>query len=292
MAMKARRLRVTLSLPYGDVVLTEELKMNIRVFKAALAIQNRASIDVVGLSQKLREQLLSQFTAWNKRLVETGQKKQEWVNVKIEAGYADEQFNETISTVFVGQVVLVQPTSPPPNIGVRITCYSRQIDKTAFVSAPAPAQTTFFGYVKWAAEQMGFGSNFVCDTSYNNVIIQNPARSILTNAALLVDIQNIYRPDVAAFIDDELLIVKDRNKIINLGDSANLTEFVGVPCWTEWGVEGTVMYDGAVKMAQAATFTSLMNPSVNGIYVTTELEYDLSSRDRPFYVRVSGSPPA
>lgn len=292
MALKKRLLKVTLTLQDGKVVvLDQELDLHIRIAKAALAIQNRATIEVVGLTQQLREELLSQFTAWRRRQVLTAQIASTLVKVKIEAGYSSNGAEQT-SVVFIGEVAICEPASPPPNIGIRITAFSRQIDKTNFVTDPAPSQTTYAGYVEWAANQMGFGKNFVCETSFNDVTIQNPARSILTQSALLVDIQNMYRPDVAAFIDDDFLIVKDRNKIIHPEQIANLNEFVGIPSWTEWGISAAIMLDQAVKLAGAIQLTSLMNPSVNGKYVVMELEYDLTSRDRAFYVKIGASPPA
>jgi hypothetical protein len=52
------------------------------------------------------------------------------------------------------------------------------------------------------------------------------------------------------------------------------------------------MMNTDVKLATAAALTSVMNPGVNGTYVITELEYELASREGPFYVRAMGSPPA
>ncbi|USN16319.1 hypothetical protein PLUTO_00030 [Luteibacter phage vB_LflM-Pluto] len=299
MALTKRILKVTITLPSGEVVLDQSLDLRVRVHKAALAIQSRATIEALGLTTSLREKLISQFTAWHKRQVETGQATQDWINIQIEAGYENTETTaaagsgtQTTAVIFVGQVVNCEPSSSPPNIGVRIVCYSRQIDKTAFISTPAPAQTTYYNYVKWAAEQMGFGNNFICETSFNDVVIENPARSIIVVGALLIDIQNMYRPAVAAFVDNNQLIVKDQASIINKGATSNLTEFVGTPFWTEWGVQFTVLFDSTLKLAQAAALTSKMNPGINNTYVVTELDYDLASRTTPFYVTGNASPPA
>lgn len=299
MALNNRILNVILSMPNGDVTLTSSINLKVKVHKAALAIQNRATIDIIGLTGSLRASLLSQFTAWNQRQVATGQADQNYINVEVQAGYKSSQTSSIggvesqPSTIFVGQVVICDPTSPPPNVGIRLVCFSRQIDRTSFITpSGAPYQTTFKGYVTWAAGQMGFGSNFVCDTSFDDVIIYNPARSLFTVSALLIDIQNMYRPDVAAFVDDNLLIVKDRSKILNPSQIAKITEFIGIPTWTEWGVEFVCLFDQSLKLAQGAALTSMMNPSLNNTYVIMELEYDLSSRDTQFYVKASGSPPA
>lgn len=291
MAMKERVLKVTFQLPSGEVVLTQGLRMQVRISKAALAAQNKAVIEVFGMDTKMREGLLSQFTAWNKRKAEQGDITPQWIPVSIEAGYKDSQ-GDYSSLVFKGEVALVEPSSPPPNISVRITAYTNQINKTKFVTAPAPAELTLEEYVAWAAGQMGLGTNYICDTSYNKSVITNPSRSTHIAAALVIDIQNAYRQDIAAYVDDGVLIVKDAANLINANLIANVTEFVGTPSWNEWGVEFLTMFDPAIKVGQAVNLTSVMNPSINGNYVTTELDYDLTSRDKAFYVRGSGSPPA
>jgi hypothetical protein len=265
--------------------------MQVRISKAALAAQNKAVIEVFGMDTKMREGLLSQFTAWNKRKAEQGDITPQWIPVSIEAGYKDSQ-GDYSSLVFKGEVALVEPSSPPPNISVRITAYTNQINKTKFVTAPAPAELTLEEYVAWAAGQMGLGTNYICDTSYNKSVITNPSRSTHIAAALVIDIQNAYRQDIAAYVDDGVLIVKDAANLINANLIANVTEFVGTPSWNEWGVEFLTMFDPAIKVGQAVNLTSVMNPSINGNYVTTELDYDLTSRDKAFYVRGSGSPPA
>lgn len=291
MALRQRILRVTLDMPSGPVVLNQTLNLRVRIHKDALAIQSRATVEVSGLTTQLRESLLSQFTAWNKRKVEMGQIAINSVDVKIEAGWRDTP-DAIPSLVFQGQVALVDLVSGPPTITVRFTCFTSQIDKTAFTTSRAPAQTTYYGYVAWAAKEMGFGENFICDTSFNDKVIENPARSIFTRAGLLIDIQNIYRPAVAAFVDDGRLIVKDMNRIINPGETANVDSFVGIPSWTEWGVEFTTLFDSNILLAHGARLTSKMNPSINGQYVIMSIEYDLNSRERGFYVKAMGSPPA
>jgi hypothetical protein len=299
MPLTSRVLKVTIGLPSGDVVLDQSLSMRVFACKAALSIQNSATIEVVGMSTSLRLQLISQFTAWHKRQVSTGQVPQDWIPVTIEAGYADAPTSSAgipgsnrTATVFVGHIVDVKPTSAPPNIGVRIQCYTRQVDKTSFLTQAAPTKTTFQNLVKFASQQMGFGNNFICQTSYNDKIVYNGFRTIYTVGALLLGIQDIYRPDVAAFIDNDQLIVKDRNAVINPSKIEQVNEFIGTPLWNEWGVEWQTLMDPTVNLAGAANLTSLMNPGVNGMYVITQLEYQLSSREEQFYVKAMGSPPA
>lgn len=294
MALRNRILEVVLTMPSGPVTLDTSINLRVRIQKAALAIQNKATVEVIGLTSSLREQLLSQFTAFNQRQVEAGQASQKWIGIEIRAGWDGQSTDsQPASTIFKGDVVLCDPMSGPPNIGVRLTCFTKQINRTSFVTAPAPDSTTFKAYVAWAAAQMGFGDNFICDTSFNDVVINNPARSIFVTSALLIDIQDMYKPAVAAYVDDDVLVVKDRNKILNPSQIADLKDFIGSPpTWTEWGVDFTVLFDQSIRLARGAKLTSLMNPGVNGTYVILELDYNLTSRDSAFYVSASASPPS
>ncbi len=289
--MRKRLIRISITIEGQTFKLTEELGLRVKVNKAALSIQNRATVEVTGLTTEMREGLLSQFTAWNKRLVDSAQIQGKYARITIEAGYAS-QGKEDLSIIFLGDVVLVDPVSGPPDIGVRITAFSRQIDKTRWISNVAPAKMTFYNLVAWAAEQMGFGTNFVCETSYNDKEIENPARSMHIVGSLVIYIQDLYKPDVAAFIDDDVLIVKDRNKIVSRASLVPVNKLVGAPSWNEWGMEFVTMFDPAIRLAGGIALTSKMNPGINGNYVLTSLEYDLTSRERAFYVKGAGSPPA
>lgn len=305
MPLNSRVLTATIGLPSGNVVLTQALTMRFKIRKAALQVQNSATVEVMGMTTSLRLQLLSQFTAWKARQVPAGQASQAYIPITLTAGYqstanssnntsgtsSNSNTNQS-ATVFVGEVTLVEPVGQPPNLGVRITCFTRQLDKTQFPTLAAPISATFKQLVAFAAKQMGLGNNFYCKTSIDDKVIYNGFRTIYTVSGWLIAIQAMQYPDVAAFIDDNQLIVKDRSAIVNPADVTQLNEFIGTPLWTEWGVQWVTLMNTNVKLASAAALTSSMNPGVNGTYVITELEYDLTSRDGPFYVTANGSPPA
>ncbi|WP_175692740.1 baseplate hub protein [Burkholderia ambifaria] len=290
MAIGSRILKVTFSLQNGDVVLDETIEMRVRVRKMALAIQNKCSIEVSNLSGTLRETLLSQFTQWRYRNVVAGLADPNYVNVKVEAGYRSSS-SDAITTIFEGQVVTATPVSAPPTIGIRLDCFSRQIDKTAFVTEPAPTSGTFKSYVEWAGKQMGV-AHTICDTSYDNQVLNNQFATANRVSSLIIQIQDAFKPAVAAFIDNNTLIVRDLNKVIGASQMVSVNEFIGTPMWTDWGIEFECLMNPAISLVNAATVTSKMNPSLNGTYVVYEVTYDLTSRDTPFYMKVSGLPPA
>lgn len=292
MPLGTRILQVTIELPYGNVILDETLDLHVRIHKDALAVQNSCDIDVMNMTQSMRESLLSQFTAWNKRNIETGQNgyKASYVNVTIAAGYSNGSKVQT-TIVFAGQIVQVDPLGAPPNLGVTIRCYSQQINKLAWITDFAPANATFKQYVQWAGQQMGV-NQIICETSYNDKSISNPFASTHVVGELLLDIQSAYRPNVAAYIDNNNLIVKDVNKIISISQIVTVDEFIGTPMWTEWGVQFVSLFDPNIALAGAATLNSKMNPSLNKTFVISSLDYSLSSRDRDFYNKVTANPSA
>ncbi|RQS98660.1 hypothetical protein DF048_05750 [Burkholderia seminalis] len=264
--------------------------MRVRVRKTALAIQNKCSIEVSNLSGTLRETLLSQFTQWRYRSVVAGLADPNYVNVKVEAGYRSSSSDVT-TTIFEGQVVTATPVSAPPTIGIRLDCFSRQIDKTAFVTEPAPASGTFKSYVEWAGKQMGVAQT-ICDTSYDNTVLTNQFATANRVSSLIIQIQDVFKPAVAAFVDNNTLIVRDLNKVIGASQMVSINEFIGTPMWNEWGVEFECLMNPAISLVNAVTIASKMNPSLNGTYVVPDISYDLTSRDTPFYMKVGGMPPA
>ncbi len=291
MPLKQRLLRANFTLPSGEKVLLDEtLHMRMQIRKAALDFQHQCTLEVTNLNSSLREKLLSQFTAWNKqRLISGKMKSGGYVTLDVSAGYDG---NET--PIYTGQITSCGPTQPPPNIAVRIEAFTRQLDRRNQKSEPAPTKTTLLGYVKWAAGQMELGDNFTCETSYNDAEITNPSVSTYIIGDLLIDIQSIkeVRGKIAAYIDNGWLYVKDINKIVSTAEVVTIDEFIGTPQWTEWGMEAQTLFNPKIILPGGVKLISKMNPSLNKTFVVLCLEYDLNSRDVPFYVKVSGAPPA
>jgi hypothetical protein len=292
MALGTRVLQVVISLPSGPVTLDESLDLRVKIHKDALAIQNTCDIEVFNLSQSLRQSLLSQFTAWNKRNLETGQQgyAASYINVTVTAGYNNGSQSQT-TVVFAGQIVLVEPIGAPPMLGVSIKCYAQQLSKLSWVTGFAPTSATYKQYVEWAGAQMGV-TRTVCETSYNDKVINNPFASTHIVEQLLVNIQDAYKPNVAAYIDNNVLIVKDINAVISISQQVTVSEFIGTPMWTEWGVVFQCLFNSQIQLAGAATLNSIMNPSLNKTFVIVSLDYDLTARDRNFYVKATASPSA
>ncbi|WP_118179046.1 baseplate hub protein [Paraburkholderia phosphatilytica] len=291
MPLGQRILNLNVQLPSGTVTLDASMYLRVKIKKDALSIQNTCNVTCFNLSRSLRESLLSQFSAFNQRNVEAGQPgfAAAYINATVEAGYKTSS-QSAVQTVYSGQVTVCEPEGGPPTLGVRIGLASQQIYKGQYITGPAPSRATFKQYVTWAAGQMGIP--YVCETSYDNQVITNPSSQTLSVDSLLWDIQAYFRPKVAAWIDNNTLYVRDINKVVSTAQIVPISNFVGTPMWTEWGVEYQTFFNPQIQLAGGTILTSLLNPSLNRTFVTGGLEYDLTSRDDPFWVKVTGYPPA
>jgi hypothetical protein len=295
MALGARILQVNLQMPSGMVTLDQTLDLRVRARKDALAIQSTCEITVADLSQNLREFLLSHFSAWNKRQYEQGQATVPYIPVTVVAGYASTSSNGTqqnTTTIFSGQVALCSPEGSLPNLATKITCYTQQLSKVNWITPNTfPASTTFKNYVTLAAQAMGLQLN--CQTSHDDDTITNPGASIYNVGSLLIDIQGYYRPNVVAYVDNGTLFVRDASALITTANTVTISEFVNTPQWDEWGAEFETLFNPQLVLSCGAQLQSVLNPSLNDFaYVVYSLEYDLTSRDTPFYVKACGSPAA
>lgn len=294
MPLGQRVLTVTFAMPQGNVVLDESLDLKVKITKAALAQQQQCEIVVTNLSVSLRTSLITQFTMWNKRNIENGQPnatQQSYIGVTVQAGYSNPGQQQNVITVFVGQVALAGPIGELPNMAVKITAFSQQINKVQYITQIPPGQMTFKAYAAFVAAQMGV--NLVCQTSYDDQVITNPGASVHTVGDLIIDLQSYYRPNVAAYVDNNTLYVKDVNAVIASAGQVTLDEFINMPLWDEWGCEFEVLFNSQLLLSCAATLVSTMNPSLNNVgYVIYALEYNLTSRDTPFDIKANGAPPA
>ncbi|ABL96832.1 hypothetical protein BcepF1.101 [Burkholderia phage BcepF1] len=308
--MRSRVLQVTFTIDGEPITLDESLNLRVNIKKNCFVMQSRATIDITNLSKSVRERLLSRFTAWKKRVLASSPEGvvENPIDVEIKAGYrappnastvatVDRGISE-VSTVFKGQIALVEPIAGPPDIATRITAQTRQMDRSTFKSRQSPAKPTLKEFIQWVNTELRLDQEPEIDTTHADDVLTNPACSMVTLQSLVTYLQSVYGmtggngQGIYAFIDDGRLIVKDANKIADRNDVTKLTEFVSTPLWNEYGVSFTTLFDARVKLARGVNLTSLLNDAVNGDYVVYILEYQLTSRDTPFYVTGYGSPPA
>jgi hypothetical protein len=311
MSLATRLLKVTFTFPDGSSFVVDQT-MNVRahIEKNALATQNRADIEITNLNSDRRGQLMTKFTQWRNNQAQRGGTSAGstpgaylgLVQVRVEAGYG---FTGAppITTIFVGEVAICDIVDVPPNVTIRATCYTRQCDLSKRITTPPDTNMTYKEYAIWVVNQMNSlllpGQNQIAlkwGLDDHPEIANAQAANFglpISVGGLIWDLQNYWMPDVAVWVDDEVMYVYAKGEALSTGQVTTVDKFVGVPAWNEWGVDGQCLFLPSLKLVTAVQLQSSMNPTVNaGEYVIMGLTYTLASRDEPFYVRFRAMPPA
>lgn len=300
MKIPRRILTVKITFPHqetGTLVINGTTGFPIRFqgHKNVLQIQNEAQITLIGLRPDVRQRLLTAFTAWNYRKTPTGN----YATVEVFAGYASESDTSEGSRIFVGDVVVCDVTGELPNLEINITAYTRQRDRSDLTPGSIPSKGSFKSIVTAIGKAAGMAVD--CQTSYDSQIIDNfgvfqvnptgePWRYSVQ--AAIVGLGGLAPDTVAVWVDDDKLIARDIASAV-AGDVPIISTFVGQsPSWTEWGVTFVTLFTPRLRLAGGCRLESVTMPSINGEYVISQLDYNLTSREKPFYVTVHASPPA
>lgn len=280
-----------------DIVLDDSLDIDVKIHKDVLAYQNKAEIEVIGLTTTLRESLLSRFTAYQLARLNSNLSKQTiFYRVTIDAGYTSDNItqNQALSTVFIGELALVEPSSGPPNVGVRLTCFTHQIDKTLWTTGSLPGSCTFQEMINWVGGQLQAASptgtfKIVVDTDYSQQVVTNAGQSFRELGAATATLMQYMWPYVYVYIDDDTLFVRDRVKVDN-SPVVPINEFVGAaPSWTDNGVKGQTMFNESLRIMSNISVNSKMNPMLaNSGFIIGKLDLHLTSRRTPFYTSFEG----
>jgi hypothetical protein len=302
--LKVRVLKVTFTMPDGHTIeFNQSISIHVNVTKDALSVQNHATIELTNIPATLRSSLLSEFTAFNRKLLEEGLQSQPYINVVIEAGYKANTTNlapvayyggsgvNDSAVIFHGQVTMCSITNGPPNMTIRIECFTNQLAKANQNINQSPNGYTFKQYVIWAGNQMGYdNAHIYCNTKFDDDKIDNFARQNNVAEGLIMYIQHLHDPAVSAYIDDDILYVKNQFDVNNPSQSTTITQFVGAPSWSEYGVHFITLFNPLIRIGQSVTIKSVMNKTLNNTYGIAQLEYDLASRETPFYIKAVGTP--
>lgn len=95
--------------------------------------------------------------------------------------------------------------------------------------------------------------------------------------------------DVRVFSDGKVLSVWDNGMTIGGADAFTLSAengMIGIPEVTQSGVKVRMLIDARPRIGGPITIKSLANPAVNGNYVISTINYELTSRDDPFWYEV------
>lgn len=266
----------------------EGFEVSFSASKNVFSYQNYGRVEIRNIKASVRAEMLSQFNQFRQRTLRTP-----FLPVDILAGR--ESYGG--SACYMGNVIKCS-LLPPPDIGVVIEVATNQIDKTKWVTYWPKAPVTYGSLCRWAADQLDLVPEIHLPTELDNAPVRNflgGNQGVLE--ALPVYIQRYYPDQVVAFIDDKSLVVKPIEEVVpslgvvELGYGTQLP-FIGIPEWTEFGIKGKVLFTPSIRLGCGVKARSIMNPTIDGDYVVGKLDYELTSRQTPFYVGFTAYPAA
>lgn len=233
--------------------------------KYANPLQNDCSLTISGLSMAVRDRLLTDASPYNpsptpRRLI-------------IDAG------RESYGTfrLFIGDITSAEP-GPPPDVDIVIKAKTEnaQAMNVAAVSFGASARVS--SIAQQVAKEIGVGLLFeAADKNVANWSFTGPALKLVRRLEEM--------GGVRAFIDDDLLIVKDAGSVIRGAVRVlNLDSgLVGIPKATEKGLDVTFLIDRETKLGGMLRLDSRMNKALNGDYSIDQLKFDVASHEDSFF---------
>lgn len=179
--------------------------------------------------------------------------------------------------LFDGYVIAGSPTQPP-DIGITLRSLTGSLFLTSVISTDQPEVSRLADISQSVANSIGATLDFQATD-------RNVGNYSFTGGALK-QIEKLQETGtVDAFLDNETLIVKDKGKPIRGGvrviDASS--GMVGIPEVTEQGIRVKVMLDNSLRVGQSVQISSDMNPAANGEFVVYKLNFDIATRDTPFY---------
>lgn len=243
----------------------EGLRIRANGTKYANSLQNECTVNIDGLNADTRNMLLTETSPYAKakkphRLI-------------LEAG--------RVSTggfrIYVGDIVSAEIASPP-EVTLTLKAKTNNGNARDIVSSSAGAMSKMSELAKNIAQDCGVKLDF--QATDKNIANWYFCGSALKQVERLQDAAN-----VKAFIDDDTLYVKDRDKALNgrLRILNQKTGMVGIPKANEKGVDVTYLIDSGSTLGGMLRLESQFNPALNGDYIIEQLKFYIASHDDPFF---------
>lgn len=255
----------------GQMQFFEGLAITAKGAKVANDISNTCDVSIMNLSKAVRNYILTETSPFNKNKTPK--------RIVVEAG----RVSTGTSRMFMGEIISASPTQPP-DIGLDIKAQTGAFKKGVLVARSGTAKEKLSSLSEKVAKDLDTTVEFEATDKF----IANYSYS---GGALRQITALMQAGDIDVFQDDDTLVVKDvgkprrnRVKIIN----AN-TGMVGVPEVTERGIKVQFLFDQDTALGGAISLTSELNPALNGNYTIYKLDFDLASRETPWYYTAEAS---
>ena len=239
--------------------------------KGATDTQNTADVTITNLSKDVRNYILTETSPFNKN--RTPKK------LIIEAG----RVSTGTARLFVGNITKSSPTQPP-DIGLNMTAQTGAFKKGDVVARSGKARENLSEIAGRVASDME--ARLVFEAQDKQIANYSFSGAALRQVNALAEAGG-----VDAYLDDETLVVKDRDKPLKnrVKIIDNTTGMVGIPEATERGVSIKILYDLETDLGGRVDLTSELNPALDGSYTIYKIDFDLASREAPWYLDIEAS---
>lgn len=239
--------------------------------KGATDTQNTADVTITNLSKDVRNYILTETSPFNKN--RTPKK------LIIEAG----RVSTGTARLFVGNITKSSPTQPP-DIGLNMTAQTGAFKKGDVVARSGKARENLSAIAGRVAKDLE--ANLTFEATDKQIANYSFSGATLRQVNALAEAGN-----VDAYLDDETLVVKDRDKPLKnrVKIIDNTTGMIGIPEATERGVSIKILYDLQTDLGGRVDLTSELNPALDGSYTIYKLDFDLASRETPWYWEIEAS---
>jgi hypothetical protein len=233
--------------------------------KTANTLQNEFTITIMNLKKSVRDYLILETSPLNRP------RRRKKIIL-----YAGRKSYGTFK-VFEGDITQSTP-SQPPDIGLTIKARTGAFFMTDIFSTGYASTIPLSKVAGDAAQGMDLTLDF--QASEKTISNYNYTGSKLKQVDTLASAGNYN-----AYIDDDRLVVKNADvPLQSVSTTLNKNSgMIGVPEVTEEGVKVKYLLDPSSRPGGSLTIESDLNPAANGTFVIFKLNYDISSRDTPFY---------
>lgn len=268
-AFDQRIVKAGIELTPGNITQFEGISIYATGRKFGSALQNQCNLTLYNLSADQQNYVLTQSSPL--KIPRTP------VNVTLDVG------RESYGTfrLFEGYVIGANVTQPP-DIGITLQSLTNNYATGTIIANNQPAISLLSQICKTIASSMSLSLLFkATDRQINNW-------SFAGSAQHQIDKLNQVGA-ITAFIDNTTLVVLNNSQYRS--DNAVIisasTGMVGVPQVTDYGVIVKTMVNNEIELGSAVTIESAINPAANGTYRVIQINFDIASRDTPFWYTLS-----
>ena len=276
--MESRLIFVRMSISTGETFEIENsLHMDVKIKKTTSPAGNEADISIFNINPAIASAVIeSSGKVYSKR---TDKKT---CTIQVTAGYT----NSELSDIFFGDVVFSEFLGLSDRV-LNIKAKTSFYEQVKLVSKSFDQLKTKASIIcQSIASDMGLPLNFnATDTDIYRYCYSGTVTDQLRN--LLFDY------GISCFVDDKILIAKDVGQKVNYNTKIvdADSQMVGIPKPTEHGIDAVTLFDAGFKIGGQVQITSVKNPSVNGVYIAHQLQYDLSNYSNNFYMTIITAKP-